>query len=256
MQNSVETESVRKVVRERYATIASGQNRCCCDEAGPSQDAAESCCSPADPSSSVLPEPVDLGLGCGDPVADADLLPGHIVLDLGSGAGMDAFLAARRVGPSGFVVGLDLTAEMVSRARQQRTEGGWTNVDFLAGEIENLPISSGSVDRIISNCVINLCPDKKRVFSEVYRVLKLGGSLTVSDIVSLAEVPPEIQADLEAWACCLGGAVKKQDYLEMIRSCGFRDVRLVRESLYRYESGEDLPELEIASITVRAAKAW
>jgi len=199
----------------------------------------------------AIPEDADLGLGCGDPTADADLQPGQTVLDLGSGAGLDCFLAARRVGPGGYVIGVDMTDEMLARARANADRGGYTNVEFRKGEIEDLPVESGTIDRIISNCVINLAPDKARVFREAFRVLKPCGSMTVSDIVSFGEVPPSIRGDMERWAGCVAGAMDEAAYLGVIRSAGFRSVTVLKRMVYDYLRG---PNYGFASITVRAIK--
>jgi ubiquinone/menaquinone biosynthesis C-methylase UbiE len=173
------------------------------------------------------------------------------VLDLGSGAGVDCFLAARRVGPQGYVIGVDMTDAMLAKARANAARGGFTNVEFRKGEIENLPVESGTVDRIISNCVINLAPDKQKVFAEAYRVLKPGGAITVSDIVSFGEIPDSVRTDLQLWAGCTAGAMDKQDYLGVIRGTGFTEVSVIKEVVYDYLRG---PDHGFASITVRAVK--
>jgi SAM-dependent methyltransferase len=169
----------------------------------------------------------DVAFGCGNPTAIAALQPGQVVLDLGSGGGIDCFLAAKMVGPTGRVFGVDMTPEMVRLARRNAEKVGADNVEFRLGEIENLPIPDASIDVIISNCVINLAPDKRRVFREAFRVLQPGGRLQVSDIVWTRPVPPDIQHDMEKWAGCVAGAMLESDYLDQIRAAGFVDVTSV-----------------------------
>jgi len=251
----VHPEKIKKAVEEKYAAIARGEVKSCCETSQPPGDGLYNIATMAqgyNPSELAnLPEGADLGLGCGDPTTDADLRPGQTVLDLGSGAGVDCFLAARRVGPEGHVIGVDMTEAMLTKARQNASRGGFTNVEFRKGEIENLPVESGTVDRIISNCVINLAPDKARVFAEAHRVLKPGGSITVSDIVSFGEVPASVRTDLEQWAGCTAGAMDKEDYLGVIRKAGFREVVVIKEVIYDYLRG---PDHGFASVTVRAVK--
>jgi arsenite methyltransferase len=251
----VDPKTIKKAVEERYAAIARGEIKSCCDQTNAPADGLYNIATMAqgyNPAELAgLPEGADLGLGCGDPTADADLQPGHTVLDLGSGAGVDCFLAARRVGPKGFIIGVDMTDEMLARARANAARGGFSNVEFRQGEIENLPAESGTVDRIISNCVINLAPDKQKVFAEAYRVLKPGGAVTVSDIVSFGKAPASVRTNLEQWAGCTAGALDKEDYLGVIRKAGFREVSVIKEVVYDYLRG---PGYGFASITVRAVK--
>ena len=246
--------TIKKVVEEKYAAIARGEIKSCCNP----KTAPESLYNIATMTQAyqaeelaALPEGANLGLGCGDPTADADLRPGQTVLDLGSGAGVDCFLAARRVGPQGHVIGVDMTDDMLAKARENARRGGFTNVEFRKGEIEDLPLESNTVDRIISNCVINLAPDKAKVFREAWRVLKPGGAITVSDIVSYGTVPPAIRTDLEAWAGCTAGALDKEDYFRVIRTAGFREVTALKEVVYDYRRG---PDYGYVSVTVRAMK--
>jgi SAM-dependent methyltransferase len=180
----------------------------------------------------AVPEGANLGLGCGNPVALASLKEGETVLDLGSGAGFDAFLASRSVGNSGRVIGVDMTPEMVDKARGNARKGGYGNVEFRLGEIENLPVADRTVDIIISNCVINLSPDKDRVFREAFRVLKPGGRLMVSDIVLLNRLPAALIESIEAYVGCVAGAVMKEDYLRAIREAGFEDINIVGETTF------------------------
>ncbi len=181
---------------------------------------------------SQVPEGANLGLGCGNPTAMASLKEGERVLDLGSGAGFDCFLAAKKVGPNGKVIGVDMTPEMLDKARANAQKGKYTNVEFRLGEIENLPVADNSVDVIISNCVINLAPNKKRVFEEAFRVLAPKGRLMVSDIVLKKELPKAIAESVEAYAGCIAGASLKDVYLEQIRNAGFGDVKVLTEKVY------------------------
>jgi SAM-dependent methyltransferase len=166
-------------------------------------------------------------LGCGNPFALAGLQPGETVLDLGSGGGLDCFLAARQVGESGHVIGVDMTPEMIDRARAAARRGGYPNVEFRLGEIENLPVADGTVDAVISNCVINLSPDKGQVFREAFRALRPGGRLLVSDIVLAGELPAPLRENVELWAGCLAGAIAEAEYLRLIREAGFGEVSVV-----------------------------
>jgi len=225
-------DDVRKAVRERYANAATGSESCC----------APSCCgedSAADASAAIgysaeqladLPEDANLGLGCGNPTAIASLEEGQTVLDLGSGAGIDCFLAAQQVGPSGQVIGIDMTPEMIEKARGNAASSGYGNVEFRLGEIENLPVADASVDVIISNCVLNLSPEKSKVLAEAYRVLKPGGRLVVSDMVSEHTVPTILQGNLDAVAACL--PTHRELYLDEFRSAGFVDARITEEKPY------------------------
>jgi len=177
-------------------------------------------------------ESADLGLGCGTPTAFADIEEGMTVLDLGSGAGIDVFVAAKKVGRSGRVIGVDMTEEMIKRAEENKAKLKAANTEFRLGEIENLPVAPGSVDRIISNCVINLVPDKARAFAEMYRVMKQGGKFTVSDIVSVGQIPEDVRKDLTEWAGCVAGALDREEYLGIARATGFRDVTVVSDKPY------------------------
>ncbi|MFQ6103654.1 MAG: arsenite methyltransferase [Candidatus Glassbacteria bacterium] len=225
-------EKIRKMVREGYGKIATKADSCCTP--------ASSCCgeTPAhreisrkvgysEEELNAVPPGANLGLGCGNPTALASLKEGETVLDLGSGAGLDCFLAARKVGEKGKVVGVDMTAEMIDKARENARKTGYENVEFRLGEIENLPAADESFDIVISNCVINLSPDKEKVFEEAYRVLKPGGRLLVSDIVLQEELPARIRESAQAYLGCVAGAIMKDDYLEKIRAAGFEEVEVL-----------------------------
>ena len=179
-----------------------------------------------------VPEGANLGLGCGNPVALASLKEGETILDLGSGAGFDAFLSANRVGKNGRVIGVDMTPEMIARARANAVKGGYKNVEFRLGEIENIPAADNSIDAIISNCVINLSPDKKSVFQEAFRALKPGGRLMVSDIVLLKDLPDFIRESVAAYVGCISGAMLKNNYLATIEQAGFQEVKVLDETLF------------------------
>lgn len=179
-----------------------------------------------------VPQGANLGLGCGNPVAHALLKEGEVVLDLGSGAGFDAFLAAARVGKSGKVVGVDMTPEMIRKARVNAVAGGFENVEFRLGEIEELPVSDNEIDVVISNCVINLSTDKEKVFREALRVLRPGGRLIVSDLVLVKELPEAIRNSVEAYAGCIAGALIKDTYLAIVKAAGFGDLKTVGEKIY------------------------
>lgn len=258
-QKSEETRAdgpdIKDFVKNRYGEIAKSEVSCCC---------APSCCdgTSLDVALSIgyskedlenIPEEASLGLGCGNPVALASLKEGETVLDLGSGAGIDVFLAATKVGEKGKVIGVDMTKEMVVRARKTAVKHGFKNVNFRLGEIEKLPVDSNTVDVIISNCVINLAPDKEKVFKEAYRVLKSGGRLMVSDLVTEEELPEEVKKSFEAWAGCIAGALVKGDYLDKIERAGFEKVKIASESSYEIDVSEELIG-KITSVQVEAYK--
>lgn len=233
-------EQVRTVVRERYATIAKNENSCCCSPVANLKNTSEQL-GYSDEELGSIPEGADLGLGCGNPVALASLKQGEVVLDLGSGGGLDCFLAANKVSETGRVIGVDMTPEMIDKARRNAAKKKYRNVEFRLGEIENLPAADNSVDVIISNCVINLSPDKKRVFQEAFRVLKPKGRLMVSDIVLLKELPQEIKKSVEAYVGCVAGALQKDKYLSQIGNAGFQDVEIVNENIFPMEQIEENP---------------
>ncbi|MBZ0282885.1 MAG: arsenite methyltransferase [Anaerolineae bacterium] len=237
---------IHDVVKEHYGAIASGQSASCCDDG---------CgCSSASLYDSQLLEglPVDvtgLSLGCGDPVTIAGLKPGETVLDLGSGGGIDCFLAARQVGETGYVIGVDMTPEMLMKANANKVKMGVHNVEFRRGQIEALPLTDSTVDVVMSNCVINLSPDKQAVFNEAFRVLKPGGRISVSDIVTEGEFSPEQRADASSWAACVSGAVDVNAYTGLMRAVGFTDIQVVDKS-----SAEDIIEPQTGMPRVFSAR--
>ena len=222
-------EDVRKVVRKSYGRIA--KRKICCQPACTTADVAKKI-GYAEEELKAVPEGANLSLGCGNPVALASLREGETVLDLGSGAGLDCFLAAKKVGNRGKVIGVDMTPEMIDRARENARKGNYGNVEFRLGEIENIPAADNSVDVVISNCVINLAPDKGRVFKEAFRVLRPGGRLMISDIVLLKELPDSIKNSIEAYVGCLSGAIMKDEYLATIRVAGFQETEIVGEASF------------------------
>lgn len=247
-ENVEKEDEIRKMVREGYAKVATKKSSCCppvdsccasidsCCEGGTiSFEAMSKMVGYTEEELKAVPEGANLGLGCGNPVALASLKEGEIVLDLGSGAGFDCFLAANRVGGAGKVIGVDMTPEMIDKARMNARKGNYENVEFRLGEIENLPAANNSVDVIISNCVINLSPNKKRVFEEAYRVLKPGGRLMVSDIVLLKELPDFIKKSVEAYISCVSGAIMKDKYLDLIRMVGFQEINIIDETAFPAE---------------------
>ncbi|MFA4992988.1 MAG: arsenite methyltransferase [Candidatus Omnitrophota bacterium] len=252
---------IKKIVREGYAKAVAQKTSCC---------SANSCCGGrsqaktiskavgySDAEMNAVPVGANLGFGCGNPVALAWLKEGDIVLDLGSGAGFDAFLAAGRVGKTGRVIGVDMTPEMLKKAMDNVEKGGYKNVEFRSGEIEELPVEDSSIDVIISNCVINLSPDKKAVFKEAHRVLKSGGRLMVSDLVLVKDLSKEIKDSVEAYVGCLAGAIKKDKYLRFIEQAGFQDIKVVSESSYPVDAMFDNlkgAQDAVVSIKVSAVK--
>jgi len=249
-------KKIKEVVKRRYAQIAKQDQESCC----PSCGCGVSPLSQAEVIGYLreklehVPEEAIMGLGCGNPTAIADLKAGEVVLDLGSGAGVDVFLAANKVGSTGRVIGVDMTEEMIDKAKNIARDHGYHNVEFRLGEIEKLPVEDESVDVIISNCVINLSPDKSKVFQEAYRALKSGGRLTVSDIVSEGALPNEIKSDSNAWACCIGGALEQQEYLREIKEAGFEDVQVLSSKEFYIEGDGGQTLAKLLSITVKAYK--
>jgi arsenite methyltransferase len=250
-----DADQTRAAVRDRYATVAKTSTSCC----------APGCCGPSsrdlgysEADLEIIPKGADLSLGCGNPTAIAALKAGETVLDLGSGAGMDAFLAADRVGPTGKVIGVDMTPDMITRARANAREAGVGNVEFRLGEIENLPVADGTVDVVLSNCVVNLSPEKPRVFAETFRVLKSGGRVAISDVVATAELPAHARADLDALTGCVSGAATVGDLERWLRDAGFVDVRITpkdesREIVRQWSDARDLADY-VLSATIEARR--
>jgi ubiquinone/menaquinone biosynthesis C-methylase UbiE len=255
----MEDKKIKKIVREGYAKIAATNSSCC---------SSSSSCSGTNTAKEIsknigykeeelntVPEGANLGLGCGNPVALASLKEGDIVLDLGSGAGFDCFLAANRVGKNGRVIGVDMTPEMIVKSEKNAKKGGYKNVEFRLGEIESLPVENNSIDIIISNCVINLSPDKRKAFQEAFRVLKPGGRLMVSDLVLLKKLPDVIKKSFEAYVGCVSGAALKDEYLGYIKAAGFSQIKIVGEASYK-SLNDELKEIAdtVVSIEVSATK--
>lgn len=256
-------EDIKKIVQDSYGKIAETNGSCGCSPSG-------SCCgsplSAAEDSQKLgynvedlanIPQEANLGLGCGNPTAFASLQEGETVLDLGSGAGIDCFMAARKVGGKGQVIGVDMTPEMIRKAQKNAEKGNYYNVEFRLGEIEHLPVADNSIDVVISNCVINLSPDKKKVFQEVFRVLKPGGRIMVSDMVLLKELSAELKSSFEAYVACIAGAILKEEYLGLINAAGFTEVRTADEPASAVENvvgtASDLTDI-VTSIRVSAVK--
>lgn len=239
-------KQIKKIVREGYAQIAREKKSCCGSEI-PCTDRKETAIEISknigytDKEITSVPDDANLGLGCGNPVALASLKEGEIVLDLGSGAGFDCFLAANIVGKTGKVIGVDMTPEMIKKANENAKKGNYENVEFRLGEIEDIPAEDDSVDVIISNCVINLSPDKKKVFQEAFRILKPGGRLMVSDIVLLSELPEIIKESVSAYVGCISGAILKDSYLNIIKEVGFSDPELIDETAFPIDFMENDP---------------
>ena len=271
---------VREAVRLRYAGIAAEEGSCCCGSVSPATETeteatAGNCGGQPDmvrkaghseslklgyseEELAAVPEGANLGLGCGNPQAIAALKPGEVVVDLGAGGGFDCFLSARAVGPSGAVIGVDMTPEMVGKARANARKAGYDNVEFRLGEIEHLPIADDTADVIISNCVINLSPDKPAVYREAYRVLKPGGRLAVSDVVATAELPAEWRADMQLLSACVSGASTVKDVEGMLREAGFVDVDIrakedSREFIREWQPGTKLDDY-VLSASMTAVK--
>lgn len=227
--------SIKQLVKEGYGKIARQGTSCCpgssCCGSNLAKDISKTV-GYTDKEMNVVPKGSNLGLGCGNPVAIASLKNGETVLDLGSGAGFDAFLAAKKVGKRGRVIGVDMTPEMIARARENARKGKYSNVEFKLGEIEALPIGDNSVDVIISNCVINLSLDKEKVFREAFRVLRTDGRIMISDLVLLGELPKSIKRSIEAYVGCLAGAIMKDKYIGFIKKAGFTDIKVADQTGY------------------------
>ena len=287
-------EDIRQAVRDNYAAVARQNTDAKKDSGGcgcGDSDSADACCSPSDEANgccapsgeddggcgcgasaadmakalgysnddlSSIPDGANMGLGCGNPVALASLRPGDTVLDLGAGGGLDCFIASRQVGESGAVIGVDMTPDMVSLARKNAADGGYTNVDFRLGEIEHLPVADNTVDVILSNCVVNLSPDKRQVYAEAYRVLKPGGRLCISDVAAIKPLTAQISSDLTMISGCIGGAELIDDIRDMLADAGFGDIRLTRkegssEIINSWAPGSGFGDY-VASFTMEAVK--
>ncbi len=259
-ENFLEDDKIRQIVRDRYAKVAIGRQEAssCCGPTASTENLELSSCSdnacsplrlPADKVGEFMenystqlgysegdlksvPDGANLGLGCGNPTAHASIQEGETVVDLGAGGGLDCFIAANKVGKTGKVIGVDMTPQMIDKARENARKGNYDNIEFRLGEIENLPVANDTADLVISNCVINLSPNKDKAFNEAFRVLKPGGRLMVSDIVLLKELPDIIKENNEAYAGCIAGAIMKERYLRLIEEAGFQDVEIMEESSF------------------------
>ncbi len=263
--DQLKKDKIRQAVRINYARVAQAGNSgfcttssCCTPGSVPAADAVSVQLGYSNEDVSAAPEGANMGLGCGNPQAIASLKAGETVLDLGSGGGFDCFLAARAVGETGKVIGVDMTPEMVSKARENAVKAGLKNVEFRLGEIEHLPLADQSVDVIISNCVINLSPEKHKVFDDAFRVLKSGGRLAVSDVVATAELPEEVKNDLALHCGCMAGASLIGDVEVMLRKSGFRDIRIrpkdeSREFIQTWAPGRNVEDY-VVSATIEAIK--
>jgi arsenite methyltransferase len=263
-------DQLRDLVRRKYAEIAVSSRQCCSTSRCDNEDTAEGTFSMIGDAYSEVAgymADADLGLGCGIPVEYSGLEPGQTVLDLGSGAGLDVFVARNEVGETGHVIGVDMTPEMIKKARENADKSGFENVEFRLGEIEHLPVISGSVDVVISNCVLNLVPDKQQAFGEIFRVLKPGGHFCISDVVSSQELPDWVKGVAEAYAGCVAGAIPKEQYLQLIQRSGFIRVEvgserrihvpesLLNESLTTEQQKEAAQnDLHVMSVTVKGFK--
>lgn len=252
-------KEIKEAVKKRYSKIATKEESycecsCCGGESADLVIQQAKAAGYTDAELGSIPEEAVFGLGCGNPTALAEIKEGETVLDLGSGGGIDVFLAARKVGDKGKVIGVDMTSSMIENAVENAEKGGYTNVEFRLGEIEDLPIESDSVDVIISNCVINLTPDKSKAYSEAFRVLKSGGRILVSDLVTEGEIPEEIRKSFQAWSDCVAGAMEKQDYLNTIKNAGFREVEVLEEHFFTEPNMDERLVTKIVSVQVRALK--
>ncbi|UGV41885.1 arsenite methyltransferase [Methanococcoides orientis] len=236
----MDPKEIKKMVKEGYTEIARTGLPCCptsnscCDLSGIAEDISREV-GYSDKDLEESPEGANLGLGCGNPTALASLKLGETVLDLGSGAGFDCFLAAARVGKEGKVIGVDMTPDMIDKATENASKGDYTNVEFRLGDIEDLPVTDNSIDVVISNCVINLSPSKDKVFREIFRVLKEGGRFIISDIALLSPIPDRIRESAEAYISCISGAILKKDYLAIIKRSGFADIEIIEETTYPFD---------------------
>jgi len=230
----MEKDEIKASVRKGYAKVAVQESSCCgqvssCCGSASTHETISKSIGYTDEDMQIVPDGANLGLGCGNPIAIASLKEGEVVVDLGSGAGFDCFLAAKKVGDKGKVIGIDMTPEMIYKARENAQKGNYSNVEFRLGEIENLPVADNSADIIISNCVINLSPQKIMVFKEALRILKPGGRLMISDIVLLMDLPDFIKNSAEAYVSCISGAIKKDEYIQLVNEAGFLDIEILEE---------------------------
>lgn len=266
--NQKQADEIRQNVRNSYSEVAqASENGDCCGEqsscCGVSSDAAintlvSTRLGYSETDLDSVPQGADMGLGCGNPRAIASIRPGETVLDLGSGGGFDCFLAAAETGDNGHVIGVDMTPAMISKARVNADRGHYSHVEFRLGEIENLPVANDSVDVIISNCVINLSPDKNRVFSEAFRVLRPGGRLAISDVIASAELPQSVRDDLQLYSGCMAGAAYIDELVQMLADSGFTDIRIApkdesKEFIKDWAPGRGVEEY-VVSATIEAVK--
>ncbi len=242
-----DADQLREKVREGYAAVALEGEGCCGGAQSRGAEDFSKSIGYSEQELAELPDGANLGAGCGNPTAEAEIRPGDTVLDLGSGAGIDCFLAARKVGPEGVVIGVDMTDEMLEKARRNAEKVNATNVEFRKGVIEDLPVDDNSVDLIISNCVINLSPQKEKVFAGAYRVLKSGGKMLISDIVLEKNLPPEVANDVQSYVGCIAGAILRQDYLQTMRDAGFEKIETVSAANVAGGCGSDDRGLKEAS---------
>ena len=252
----MDDKEIKKAVKTRYAKFAQDNTSCCQTCNSKKNDITKQTESIGYSANELksIPDSAVMGLGCGNPTALADLKDGETVLDLGSGAGIDVFLAANKVGESGFVIGVDMTEEMIKRSEKIAKENGYKNVEFRFGEIENLPIKDNTIDVIISNCVINLSPDKLQTFKEAFRVLKPGGRILISDLVTEGALPEDIKKSFDAWGGCIAGALEKNEYLDTIKKAGFRNIKIVSQNRYTEKEIDKRLVGKITSVKVKAYK--
>lgn len=267
-----EEQEIKKTIRKTYSKIAlqqhdnktaSSSSSCCAPGCCSSGEGEGGNSSPIQAAAAVgyetselesVPQASVLGVGCGAPVKFVDLQEGETVVDLGSGAGIDVFLSSKQVGPRGRVIGIDMTDEMLERARRNAKKGGYTNVEFRKGDIEKrIPVDENSIDVVISNCVINLTINKVNAFQEIYRILKDGGRMVISDLVSDAEIAPSA-ANTEKWSSCIDGALTKEHYLDSIKKAGFQNVEVLSETPYMEDGGEQMDSRKISSVVIKAVK--
>lgn len=250
----MDDKKINRFIKERYGKIARGEESFCCPTCAPTT--VDQCLAMGytEEDLKTIPDLAILGVGCGNPTALAELKEGETVLDLGSGAGIDVFLAAQRVGERGRVIGVDMTEDMVAKGTVLAKQHGYGNVEFRLGEIENLPVAADSVDVIISNCVINLTRDKLASYREAYRVLKAGGRMLIADLVTEGQLPEDVKKSFEAWADCLAGAMERKEYLQTIRRANFTEITIVSERPYETPEMDARLRGKIISVTVRALK--